>query len=167
MMGRGDRRLEAGLRRVDRAVAASRRRRRAPREPRRDPNYPQLPAQAGTAIEAGEIERWRRRLGAGWEVIPRTQFGSRYGLARAFRGAGRPDLVAVNRRTRSVLVGDITAQPSADHVAKTVAYAQRLAAQLPPELAGFGVLAQEWYWGLPPEWGRRGSWPTSRRIRVA
>jgi len=165
-MGRGDRRLEAVLRRVDRAVAAAPRRRLTARAPRRDPSYRQLPAQAGTAIEAGEIERWPRRLGAGWEVIPRTRFGSRYGLAQAFRGTGRPDLVAINRRTRSVLVGDVTAQPDADHIAKTVGYAQRLAAQLPPELADFGVLAQEWYWGLPPDWGRRGSWPTSRRIPV-
>jgi hypothetical protein len=165
-MGRGDRRLETALRRVDRAIAAAPRRRFAARTPRRDPNYPQLPAQAGTAIESRELERWRRRLGAGWEVIPRTRFGSRYGLAQTFRGAGRPDLVAINRRTRSVLVGDVTSQPDADHIAKTVGYAGRLAAQLPPELAGFGVLAQEWYWGLPPQWGRRGSWPTSRRIRV-
>jgi hypothetical protein len=100
-------------------------------------------------------------------VIPRTRFGRRYDLARIFRGAGRPDLVAVDRRTRSILVGDVTSEPNADHIAKTVAYAQRLAAQLPPELANFNVLAQEWYWGLPPGSGRRGSWPTSRRMRVA
>ena len=75
-------------------------------------------------------------------------------------------MVAVNRRTGQVLVGDVTAQPNADHIAKTVDYARRLAGNLPPELAGFNVLAQEWYWGLPPEWGRRGGWPTSRRIPV-
>ena len=148
------------------ATAVSRRApRAAARAPIRNPNYPQLPAQAGTAIERGEVERWARRLGSSWEVIPRANFGNRLGLANVFRGVGRPDMVAINRRNRTILVGDVTSQPDADHIAKTVAYAQRLAGQLPPELARWRVLAQEWYWGLSPEWGRRG-WPTSRRMPV-
>lgn len=166
-MARGDQQLEAALRHVDRAVAGATRRPRRQRAPQRDPNYPRLPAWAGTAIEPGEIERWRRRLGPGWEVIPRTRFGRRYGLADTFRGTRRPDLVAINARTRSILVGDVTAVPRADHLAKTVAYARRLAERLHPSLAGFRVFAQEWYWGgVPSEWGRRGSWPTSARLRV-
>jgi hypothetical protein len=147
------------------AAVASRRAPRAARAPVRNPNYPQLPAQAGTAIERGEVQRWAQRLGSSWEVIPRQNFGNRLGLARIFRGTGRPDMVAINRRNRQILVGDVTSQPDADHIAKTVAYAQRLAGQLPPEMANWRVLAQEWYWGLSPDWGRRG-WPTSRRMPV-
>jgi hypothetical protein len=132
---------------------------------RRDPNYAWLPAAAGTAIERGEIARWAARLGAGWDVIPRTRFGRAYGLAGAFRGSSRPDMVAVDHARRRVLVGDVTAQPNADHLAKTIGYARRLAAQLDPRLAGYRVLAQDWYWGLPPGI-KRGSWPTSKRIVV-
>jgi hypothetical protein len=117
-------------------------------------------------MEPGEIARWQRRLGSGWEVIPRTRFGARYGLASAFRGASRPDMVAVHHGRRRVLVGDVTARPDADHLGKTIAYARRLAAQLPPSLVGYRVLAQDWYWALPPEYGPR-SWPTSKRILVA
>lgn len=74
-------------------------------------------------------------------------------------------MVAVNRRRRRVLVGDVTAQPDMDHLAKTIAYARRLVGQLPPDLRGYRVLAQDWYWALPPEL-QRGSWPTSKRIIV-
>jgi hypothetical protein len=116
-------------------------------------------------MEPGEVARWQRRLGAGWKVIPRTRFGARYGLAKAFRGSSRPDMVAVNRRRRRVLVGDVTARPDADHLAKTIGYARRLAGRLPDSLQGYRVLAQDWYWALPPEWGPR-SWPTSKRIVV-
>jgi hypothetical protein len=132
---------------------------------RRDPNYRALPSLAGRAMERGEIARWRSRLGPGWEVIPRTRFGARYGLAQIFRGAGRPDMVAVNHARRRVLVGDVTSAPDAAHLQKTIGYARRLASQLPQSLAGYRVLAQDWYWALPPEY-RRGSWPTSRRIVV-
>lgn len=133
---------------------------------RPDPNYGWLPSSAGVAMEPGEIARWQARLGSGWEVIPRTRFGRRYGLAAAFRGQSRPDMVAVNHRRRQILVGDVTASPNADHLAKTIGYARRLAAGLVPDLQGYGVSAQDWYWALPPEYGRR-SWPTSRRIAVA
>jgi hypothetical protein len=98
-------------------------------------------------------------------VIPRARFGARYGLARAFHGSSRPDMVAVHHARRRVLVGDVTAQPDVAHLAKTVAYARRLAARLEPPLSGYRVLAQDWYWSLTPEYGRR-SWPTSRRIVV-
>jgi hypothetical protein len=111
------------------------------------------------------IALWQRRLGPGWEVIPRTSFGARYGLAASFPGRSRPDMVAVHQGRRLVLVGDVTAGPDADHLAKTIAYARGLASRLPPGLSNFGVAAQDWYWALPPEWGRR-SWPTSRRISV-
>lgn len=133
---------------------------------RRDPNYGWLPSQAGRAIEAGEIARWRARLGPGWEVIPRTRFGNRYGLAATFRGLGRPDMVAVHDGRRQVLVGDVTSRPDADHLEKTIRYARALAASPAPDRQGYKVLAQDWYWALPPEYGRR-SWPTSRRIVVA
>jgi hypothetical protein len=116
-------------------------------------------------MEPGEIARWRARLGPGWEVIPRTSFGTRHGLRQIFRGTSRPDMVAVNRARRRVLVGDVTSAPDPAHLQKTIGYARRLAAQLPPSLAGYRVLAQDWYWALPPEY-RRGSWPTSRRIVV-
>lgn len=116
-------------------------------------------------MEPIAIALWERRLGPGWEVIPRTRFGARYGLASAFPGAGRPDMVAVHRGRRLVLVGDVTSAPDAAHLAKTVGYARRYAARLPPALRNFRVAAQDWYWALPPESSRR-SWPTSRRIVV-
>jgi hypothetical protein len=131
----------------------------------RDPTYRSLPSLAGRAMEPGEIARWQSRLGPGWEVIPRTRFGSRYGLAQIFRGASRPDMVAVNHARRRVLVGDVTSAPDPDHLQKTIGYARRLAARLPSPLAGYRVLAQDWYWALPPGY-RRGSWPTSRRIVI-
>jgi len=112
------------------------------------------------------IALWQRRLGPGWDVIPRTRFGSRYDLASVFPGARRPDMVAVHPRRRLVLVGDVTSSPDAAHLAKTVAYARRLAARQPPALRNFRVAAQDWYWALPPEYGRR-SWPTSKRIVVS
>src|SRR3954452_20439512 len=110
---------------------------------RPDPTYAWLPAAAGVAMEPGEIARWRARLGSGWEVIPRTRFGARYGLAGAFRGASRPDMIAVNHARRRVLVGDVTARPDPDHLLKTIGYARRLAARLDPRLVGYRVLAQD------------------------
>jgi hypothetical protein len=162
-------RVERALRPLGRAAATTSR--RAPRRrelvPLRDPPDRQLASEVGKAIERREVAQWARRLGASWLVIPKHRFG-RYGLLKStYRGLARPDMVAFNPRRREVLVGDVTSQPDADHLAKTVAYAQRLAGRLPPELAGWRVRAQEWYWGLSPEWGRRGSWPTSRRMPVA
>jgi hypothetical protein len=139
------------------------------REPRRDPNYATLPSQAGTAIERGEVQQWAARLGPGWEVIHRTNFGNRFGLARAFRGQGRPDMVAVNHRRRAVLVGDVTTRPRADHIDKTQGYARRYLAQIPtvaPTLNGYRVFAQERYWGRPPGSRAMPSRPTSPRWRI-
>src|SRR4051812_49021865 len=115
---------------------------------------------------------WQRRLGPGWDVVRRTSFGARYGLASAFPGANRPDMVAVHPGRRLVLVGDVTSAPDAAHLAKTVAYARRLAARRPPGLSDFRVAAQDWYWALPPEWagavGRpRGGSSSLRPARTA
>jgi hypothetical protein len=124
---------------------------------------------AGTAIERGEVADWARRLGPGYQVFHRTRFPS--WLAAIFRGQGRPDMVAINPRRRAILVGDVTAQPNAAHLQKTINYAQRLSRQnqtLPPPLRRFGIYAQERYWGIPidrrPDLGTRSN--MSRRFVI-
>ena len=104
---------------------------------------------AGTYIEGGEVADWARRLGPSYQVYHRTQFPA--WLRAIYRGQGRPDMVAINPRRRTILVGDVTAQPTADHIQKTLNYAHRLSQNLPPQYRRFGVLAQERYWGIPIE----------------
>lgn len=121
---------------------------------------------AGSAIERGEVAAWARRLGPGYQVYHRTRFPP--WLAAIFRGSGRPDMVAINPRRRAILVGDVTAQPTAHHLQKTINYARRLSQQLPPALRRYTILAQERYWGIPidrrPDLGTPGN--LSRRFII-
>lgn len=123
---------------------------------------------AGTEIERGEIRQWAERLGPAYTTLQRTRFPA--WLRQVFPGQARPDMVAINPRRRTILVGDVTAQPNADHLQKTINYARRLAANLPQQYRGFRVLAQERYWGLAPErrreLGMRGTSNVSRRFVV-
>jgi hypothetical protein len=127
-----------------------------------------LPAYAGSQIERLEIQRWAQQLGRSYRVFTRQQFPT--WLRRIFPGRSRPDMVAINPRQRIILVGDVTTQPNAAHLNKTLGYARQLARNLPPELRNHRVLAQERYWARPTdlrrEWRLRGPGNMSRRFVV-
>jgi Domain of unknown function (DUF4157) len=128
-------------------------------------------AAIGSGIEPLELKEWQRTLESqGYEVFTRTQFDRVDWLAKAFSDRrARPDLVAVNRTKRHVLVGDVTAGPwsqaalkpgdvqklprnigaeteTKPHLEKTVENARQAHKQLPEELRGFSVTAQDRWW---------------------
>lgn len=128
-------------------------------------------AAIGSEIERLELQEWRKSLEAqGYEMYTRRQFDRVDWLAKAFTdGRARPDMVAVNRAKRHVLVGDVTAGPwsQADlrpgdrrklpsdigaekemkpHLEKTIEYARQASRKLPDELKGFRVTAQDLWW---------------------
>lgn len=70
-------------------------------------------AAIGSGVEPLELKEWEKTLEAqGYETFTRTQFDRVEWLSKAFSDKrARPDLVAINRAKRSILVGDITAGP--------------------------------------------------------
>lgn len=156
---------------VPRRRSGSRRRRRDP-SPRAEMEIERtLPREAGIAMEAGELESWAARLGRSYELIRNADFPA--WLRRIFpgRGAARlgPDMVAINRRTRTIIVGDVTTRPGtmvpmtwrfarqqeAMHIERTVEYARMVASRLPEEFRGFRIFAQERYWQAGQRYSRR------------
>jgi hypothetical protein len=124
----------------------------------RDPRERTVHAEAGKAFEAAEIKAWRTELGPKFKIITRKRFPK--WLRRIFPGQSRPDMVAINRTERLIIVGDVTSNPGTTvarqfakqetimHLEKTMEYARRLAADLPKRYQGFRILAQERYWEL-------------------
>jgi hypothetical protein len=78
-----------------------------------DPSERSYIAEAGTQMERGEVERWAARLGPEWKVMHSTArepwinklFPPRFGKPTG------PDMVAVNRTKRQVMVGDVAPNP--------------------------------------------------------
>jgi hypothetical protein len=65
-----------------------------------------------------------------------------------------PDLVAIDEKSRRIHVGDVTAKPSGSHLAKTVADARKIAANLPEVYQDYELVAQERYYGGEQEYSR-------------
>lgn len=128
-------------------------------------------AAIGSGIEPLEVKEWQKTLEAqGYEVFTQRQFDRVNWLAKAFSDRrARPDLVAINRTKRHILVGDITAGPWSQtalkpgdvrklprdigaeremkhHLEKTVDNARQAHKHLPEDLRGFLVTAQDRWW---------------------
>src|SRR5262249_42484821 len=63
-----------------------------------------------------------------------------------------PDIVAIDAKRGKVIVGDVTAKPSGDHLTKTGSDAHKVAAALPEQFKDFEVVAQERYYGADQEY---------------
>ncbi len=125
----------------------------------------QIAAEAGKAMEGPEIAAWTKELGPNFKVIHRTRFPK--WLRKIFPGQGRPDMIAINRTEKLIIVGDVTSNPGTTvarqyarqetilHIEKTIEYAERLAGRLPPEFKNYRVVAQERYWELGGKLSRR------------
>jgi Domain of unknown function (DUF4157) len=128
-------------------------------------------AAIGSEIEPLELKEWKKTLEAqGYEVFTRRQFDRVEWLSKAFSDKrARPDLAAINRTKRNVLVGDITGGPwsqtalkpgdvrklphdigaepeTKHHLEKTVDNARQAYRNLPEDLKGFRVTAQDRWW---------------------
>ena len=122
-------------------------------------------AAIGSEIELAEVEAWASELeGQGYRTYPRNQFGqARIGnrrLSALFTDQrARPDMIAINESTKTILVGDVTASSSTTaavpgrigeaeglHIEKTIEYAKQLRRQLPAEMTDWKVLAQDRHW---------------------
>jgi hypothetical protein len=125
----------------------------------------------GSEIEPMEVKEWRKKLqGQGYEVYSRKQFDRVDWLAKAFPdGRARPDMIAINRTKRHILVGDITAGPESPadlkpgdvqklphgigaepekkhHLEKTVEDARKTQRNLPDDMKDYSVSAQDRWW---------------------
>ena len=127
-------------------------------------------AELGKFSEPQEIGKWRKTLeGKGYKVYTSSEFGDVPWLKKAFPHKNRrPDMVAV--KDGKVLVGDVTAGPWSEadmragdkrtlpnelappggekqpHLNKTIDDAKQLARNLPKEMQGSEVTAQERWW---------------------
>jgi hypothetical protein len=122
-------------------------------------------AAIGSEIERMEVQNWTAELqSSGYRTYARNEFGQgRLGdrrLSQLFTDQrARPDMVAINDAKKTIIVGDITANPGttatipgrigqedALHIEKTIEYAKQLKRQLPPDLSDYKVLAQDRHW---------------------
>jgi Domain of unknown function (DUF4157) len=121
-------------------------------------------ATIGTEVEMIEIQDWAAELsGKGYETFPRNRFGeAKIGNKRVSSfftdQRARPDMVAINETTKTVIVGDVTGNPATRakipgqigqaeglHIEKTIEYAKQMKRQLPPG-ADYKVFAQDRHW---------------------
>lgn len=127
--------------------------------------HPGEAAAIGSEIEQSiEVQDWAAELaGEGYETYPRNRFGEgRIGgrrLSSMFTDArARPDMIAVNETEKTIIVGDVTANPATRaavpgqigqeeglHIEKTIEYAKQLKRQLPPD-SNYRVFAQDRHW---------------------
>ena len=128
-------------------------------------------ATLGTELEASEVAAWKASLEKqGYEVYSRKDFEKVEWLKKAFPDKrARPDLVAINRSTKKILVGDITASSSSTaelkpgdqrklpneiggdveakaHLEKTMDNAKQLSRNRPTEIGDYQVSARDRYW---------------------
>ncbi|MEO6701612.1 MAG: DUF4157 domain-containing protein, partial [Jatrophihabitantaceae bacterium] len=121
-------------------------------------------AAIGTGIESIEVQNWAAELDAkGFRSYPRNQFGeAKLGNKRISSmftdQRARPDMIAINDASQTILVGDITASPASTaaipgrigeeglHIEKTIEYAKQLQRQLPPGYEKWKVVAQDRHW---------------------
>jgi hypothetical protein len=121
----------------------------------------QLHREIGKAIEPVEVEIFGGDLMAkgASSVHPNHEFppwlqkifpsGAKFTRSTV---RGGPDLVAIDEKNGRIHVGDVTAKASGSHLAKTAAYARKIAAALPENYADFEVVAQERYYGTEQEY---------------
>jgi hypothetical protein len=110
---------------------------------------PRESATVGSGIEPLEVAEWTPKLkGQGFgEVVPRAKFGRVKWLKNAFPdGRVRPDVVGVDHAGKRILVGDVAAKFETGHFEATLDYAKQLLRNLPAELKGYRVFAQERFW---------------------
>jgi hypothetical protein len=101
--------------------------------------------EAAEHMERIQIDDWASDLGPDWTVFRNRGF-PRW-LRRLFPREGQgPDMMAVNPKTRRILVGDVTTKPSAEHLAKTQADTTAVSRNLPDEYRGYKVVGREKYW---------------------
>ena len=129
------------------------------------PGQPGEAAAIGTEIERMEVQEWSAELQSkGYRTYARNEFGqARLGdrrLSQLFTDQrARPDMVAIKEAEKTIIVGDITANPGttasvpgriggeeALHIEKTMEYARQLRRQLPPDFADYKVFAQDRFW---------------------
>lgn len=69
-------------------------------------------------------------------------------IAELFGGGKRPDAVSVNTRGKSIRLFDPTSRPGADHMEKSVEYADRLVndPEMQRQFGGWRVIVEERYW---------------------
>jgi uncharacterized protein DUF4157 len=128
-------------------------------------------ATIGSEIEPSELKEWKATLEAqGYEVFTRKEFDRVEWLSKAFSDKrARPDLIAINRARRNILVGDVTAGPwsqaalkpgdiaklprdigaepeTKHHLEKTMEDARQAHRNLPEDLKGFRVSARDRWW---------------------
>jgi hypothetical protein len=127
--------------------------------------HPREAATIGTEIEQTiEVQNWTAELAReGYETYPRNRFGQgRIGnrrLSSMFTDQrARPDMIAINEAEKTIIVGDVTANPGTRaavpgqigqeeglHIEKTIEYAKQLKRQLPPD-SNYRVFAQDRHW---------------------
>ena len=69
-------------------------------------------------------------------------------IAELFGGGKRPDAVSVNTKGKSIRLFDPTSRPGADHMEKSVEYADRLVndPEIQRQFGGWRVIVEERYW---------------------